>query len=96
MDRQDWLRRLNYLGSAIGGDDRLVALDPEEMIASARASTGLSDFGDERIETSSCVFENTPSRLDAVEPGMARVRGVFAAVRDLWPRAQARETAATH
>lgn len=47
MERQDWLRRLNYLGSAVGGAEELVNLDAEEMLASARASTGLEDFGDD-------------------------------------------------
>ncbi len=47
MDRQDWLRRLNYLGSAVGGAEQLVSLDPEEMLASAQATTGLTDFGDD-------------------------------------------------
>lgn len=47
MERQAWLRRLNYLGSAVGGAEELVNLDPEEMLASARATTRLEDFGDD-------------------------------------------------
>jgi len=47
MDRQDWLRRLNYLGSAVGGASQLVSLDPDEMLECARSSTGLADFGDD-------------------------------------------------
>ncbi len=47
MNRQDWLRRLNYLGSAVGGAAHLVGLDAEEMRACAQASAGLSDYGDD-------------------------------------------------
>jgi hypothetical protein len=47
MDRPDWHRRLNYLGSAVGGARHLVSLDPEEMLANAQATAGLSDFGDD-------------------------------------------------
>ncbi len=47
MDRQDWLRQLNYLGSAVGGAKHLIDLDPQGMLSSAQASTGLSDFGDD-------------------------------------------------
>lgn len=44
--QQDWVRRLNYLGSAVGGAQRLVSLDAGELMAQARASTGLEDFGE--------------------------------------------------
>lgn len=45
--RPDWVEHLNAMGEALGSDEHLVSLDPEEMLASARASTGLSDFGPE-------------------------------------------------
>ena len=47
MERPDWHRRLNYLGSAVGGAEQLVSLDPEEMLTNAQATSGLSDFGDD-------------------------------------------------
>jgi hypothetical protein len=41
----DWLDRLNAHGTAVGGPEHLVGLDPDELLATARASTGLDDFG---------------------------------------------------
>ena len=42
----DWVRRLNYLGPSIGGAAQLVPpFDAEELMARARQSTGLTDFG---------------------------------------------------
>lgn len=45
-EQPDWVRRLNYLGSTVGGAERLVVLDAEEMLDQAQNSTGLTDFGD--------------------------------------------------
>ena len=45
--RPDWLRRLIAHGAAVGGARHLVALEPDELVATAVASTGgLDDFGD--------------------------------------------------
>lgn len=44
--RPDWARRINLMGDAVGGAERLVPFEAEELIARASASTGLSDFGD--------------------------------------------------
>jgi hypothetical protein len=41
----DWLDRLNAHGTAVGGARHLIGLDPDELVATARASTGLDDFG---------------------------------------------------
>lgn len=46
-ERPAWVERLNAHGDAVGGADRLVNLDAEELLATARASTGLDDFGGE-------------------------------------------------
>ncbi len=45
--RPDWVRRINYMGDSVGGAEHLVSLDPDEMIAVAQQSTGLSDFADD-------------------------------------------------
>lgn len=45
--RPDWVRRINYMGDSVGGAQYLVSLDPDEMIAIAQQSTGLSDFADD-------------------------------------------------
>jgi hypothetical protein len=41
-----WLARLNAHGLAAGGADQLVSLDRDDLLASARHSTGLDDFGE--------------------------------------------------
>ncbi|MCB1631506.1 MAG: sulfotransferase [Pseudomonadales bacterium] len=46
ITQQDWVRRLNYLGAAVGGAGRLLQLDADELIAEACAGSGLDDFGD--------------------------------------------------
>ena len=43
--RPSWVQHLNAMGEALGGPERLVSMDPDEMVENARASTGLSDFG---------------------------------------------------
>jgi len=43
--RPIWVERLIEHGEAVGGAANLVSLDPEELIATAKASTGLGDFG---------------------------------------------------
>ncbi len=47
LEHPDWVRRLNLFGASVGGAERLVRLDADEMLDIATASVGLSDFGDE-------------------------------------------------
>jgi hypothetical protein len=42
-----WVQRLNAHGPAVGGAEHLISLDGDDLLASARASTGLHDFGGE-------------------------------------------------
>ncbi|HEY5170264.1 MAG TPA: sulfotransferase [Acidimicrobiia bacterium] len=42
----DWVRRLNLFGDVVGDPRLLASLDPDELLASARASTGLDDLGE--------------------------------------------------
>ncbi len=44
-DPPDWVTRFEAHATAAGGADQLVGLEPEELIATARAGTGLDDFG---------------------------------------------------
>ncbi|HPG25320.1 MAG: sulfotransferase [Spirochaetaceae bacterium] len=44
--RPSWVRRVNVMGDSVGGADRLVSLDVDELVDLAKTSTGLSDFGD--------------------------------------------------
>lgn len=41
----EWLVRLDAHGEAVGGAEALVSLDPDGLLATARAGTGLDDFG---------------------------------------------------
>ncbi len=43
----EWLDRLNAHGAAAGGAEYLVSLEPDDLLAAARDSTGLLDFGGE-------------------------------------------------
>jgi hypothetical protein len=44
-NRPTWYRQLQHLADAVGGTQYMMRLDPEELIATAQASSGLSDFG---------------------------------------------------
>ncbi len=45
--RPDWARRINAMGDSVGGADRLISLDPDELVRIAIDSTGgLAEFGD--------------------------------------------------
>lgn len=44
--RPDWVRRINAMGDSVGGAERMVSLEVEPLVALAKKSTGLSDFGD--------------------------------------------------
>ena len=43
----DWVRRLNLFGDVVGDPRLLASLDPTELLATARASTGLDDLGED-------------------------------------------------
>ncbi len=45
--RPVWVERLIAHGDAVGGPEHLVGLDPDELVATATAATGLDDFGDD-------------------------------------------------
>ena len=45
--RPAWVRRINAMGSSVGGADKLIPLDPDALVRAAiEATGGLSDFGD--------------------------------------------------
>ena len=43
----EWVRRLNLFGDVVGDPQHIVGLDPDELLAVARASTGLTDTGED-------------------------------------------------
>src|SRR5450759_2149766 len=50
METPNWVRRLNYIGAAIGGAAHMVSLDADELLEVATTTTGLSDFGGDSWE----------------------------------------------
>jgi hypothetical protein len=46
LEHPDWVRRFNLFGDIVGDPRRLAGLDPDELLATARASTGLDDLGE--------------------------------------------------
>jgi Sulfotransferase family len=42
----DWVRRMNLFGDVVGDPRRIVSLDADELLALARATTGLDDAGE--------------------------------------------------
>ena len=72
--RPDWLRRLNDFGPATAASRSIVPLDPSELLASARETTGLQEIGDPNwIET----FERRIRSID--EESNANLLGRFLA-----------------
>ena len=76
--RPDWVRRLNAIGEAAGGAERLIPFDVDFLVAQAQEATGLSDFGDfdgdwrSRLDGLVAAME-TSGRLHAT--GRVMVRG---------------------
>jgi hypothetical protein len=48
--RPEWVRRINDMAPGVGGAASLVALDADELLERAIATTGLADFGDPEWE----------------------------------------------
>jgi hypothetical protein len=46
LTHPDWVRRLNLFGDIAGDPRRLVGLDPDELLATAKDATGLDDVGE--------------------------------------------------
>ena len=49
LEHPDWVRRLNLFGDAVGDPRTVVGLDADELLALARATTGLDDLGEARL-----------------------------------------------
>jgi hypothetical protein len=46
LEHPQWVRRLNLFGPSVGDPRHVVSLDADELLALARQTTGLEDFGD--------------------------------------------------
>ena len=65
LEHPDWVRRLDYFGEAVGDPRHLVGLDPVELLAVARATTGLTDVGEDEWPGWTETFERQVSSIDA-------------------------------
>jgi hypothetical protein len=62
LEHPQWVRRLNLFGPSVGDPRHVVSLDADELIARARATTGLEDFGDPGWEPGYRVLMNALER----------------------------------
>jgi len=89
----DWVRRLNYLGPAVGDPRHLVGLDPEELLALARATTGLDDLGEDRWPGWTETYGRQLAAIDEEASlhllGRVLTRGEVLRVLQTWLRLQA-------
>ena len=46
LEHPQWVRRFNLFGPSVGDPRHIVSLDADELVALARKTTGLDDFGD--------------------------------------------------
>ena len=65
LEHPDWVRRLNYFGDAVGDPRHVAGLDPDELVATARASTGLDDLGEDEWPGWTETFQRQVSAIDA-------------------------------
>ncbi len=88
----DWVRRLNLFGPAVGDPARLVGLDADELLETARHATGLDDLGEAAWPGWEATYRRfvgavaTESRLHAL--GRLVTRGEVLRVLQTWLRLQ--------
>ena len=61
----DWVRRLNYLGDAVGDPRHVAGLEPDELLATARATAGFTDLGEDDWPGWTETFERQVSAINA-------------------------------
>ncbi|HYL53310.1 MAG TPA: sulfotransferase [Acidimicrobiia bacterium] len=64
LTHPDWVRRLNLFGDAVGDPRHLVGLDPQELLALARSSTGLDDLGEAEFPGWTETYERQLASID--------------------------------
>jgi hypothetical protein len=89
----DWVRRLNLFGDVVGGPERIVGLDPDELLAVARASTGLDDVGEADWPGWTETYTRQVSSIDTESAlhllGRTTTRGEVLRVLQTWLQLQA-------
>ncbi len=93
----DWVRRMNLFGDTTGGPDRMVSLDVDEMLATARATTGLDDVGGAEWTGWEETYRRLLASIDAESRlhlvGRVMTRGEVLRMLEIWLRLQATWTA---
>ncbi len=87
------MRRLNYFGESVGGPQRVVSLDPDELLSVAREATGLEDLGEEDWAGWTETYERQLRSIDAESGlhllGRVLTRSEVLRVLETWLRLQA-------
>ena len=88
----EWVRRLNLFGDVVGDPRLLAGLDPDELLATARASTGLDDLGDAEWPGWTDSFRRLVTAIDAEADlhalGRVLTRAELLKVSQTWLRLQ--------
>jgi hypothetical protein len=64
LEHPDWVRRLNYLGDAVGDPRHVAGLEPAELLELARTTTGLADLGEDDWPGWTETFERQVSAIN--------------------------------
>jgi len=65
LEHPDWVRRLNLFGDVVGDARLLGGLDADELLATARVSTGLHDLGEDEWPGWTETYERMLRAIDA-------------------------------
>ncbi len=88
----DWVRRLNLFGDVVGDPRLLVGLDPDELLTTARATTGLDDLGEAEWPGWTETFRRLVSSIDTEAQlhtlGRVVTRAELLKVAETWLRLQ--------
>jgi hypothetical protein len=93
LTHPDWVRRLNLFGDIVGGADRVVSLDADELLSVARSSTGCTDLGERDWPGWTEAYEQAIGAIDREARltvlGRVLTRGEVLKVLQTWLRLQA-------
>ena len=88
----DWVRRFNLFGDIVGDPRLLAGLDPAELLATARAATGLDDVGEDAWPGWTDTYVRMTSSIDAEARlhalGRISTRAEILKVLETWLRLQ--------
>jgi hypothetical protein len=89
----DWVRRMNLFGATTGDPARMVGLDADELLATARAATGLDDLGEQEWPGYEETFRRLVASIDGESElhlvGRVMTRGEMLRMLETWLRLQA-------